>query len=665
MRCGLFTLYWPITQLPFIPLIPELFLSRIKILSEHLANQIAAGEVIERPASVVKELLENSIDAGASHVQIEIQGNGTRLIRVLDDGTGMDADDALLCLERHATSKLGESPDDSSRLAAIHSLGFRGEAIPSIASVAKMSITTRTEKNSLGTRVEVRFGKILKVHEVGCNKGTVIEVKDLFGNLPARKKFLKTPRTELGHIDEIIKNYSLANCRLGITYTANNSPVLDLAAESDTLEDRVKLLYARNIIADLIPLQEQNSSISPENTISVQGFLLSPEHSFGVTSRLRLFVNGRAVKDRMIAHAVSEGLAGYLLKGRSAAGVVFVNLPYEAVDVNVHPTKQEIRFQQPSRVHEKIVSAVRAAMAKYQKKTRQTLFGSNLEWQDNGSQQTKPAAQAISERKNIGTFWAGPDSGSPETASADHVPDNDLLNGSGVKPFPVPDESKIFGTAEPAAPFVGKAVDELLVPESLKPIGQLLDLYLLCEAKCDDEQCLVVIDQHAVHERILFENLKKQFAARQMTSQNLLFPKMLELTPEYAAAFQRHREEILRLGLDVEEFGGDSFIVKAVPAIISHLAPEEILTGILHQFAGPEYGADKGKKHSDATRLDDILSTMACKAAVKAGQNLNQLEMHELLKLMRESKAFTHCPHGRPVVRIFSEEDIKKWFHRT
>jgi len=231
--------------------------------------------------------------------------------------------------------------------------------------------------------------------------------------------------------------------------------------------------------------------------------------------------------------------------------------------------------------------------------------------------------------------------------------------------FPVAEESHTIGTAEPTAPFKETTVDELLIPDSLKPIGQLMDLYLLCEAKRADERYLVVIDQHAVHERILFENLKKQFAAGQMTSQSLLFPKMLELTPEYAALLEREREQIRQLGLVIEDFGGESYIIKAIPAIISHLAPEEILTGILHQFAGPEYGEGKGKKRADATRLDDILSSMACKAAIKAGQNLNQLEMQELLKLMHESKAFTHCPHGRPVVRMFSNTDIKTWFHRT
>ena len=633
-------------------------MSKIKILSEHLANQIAAGEVIERPASVVKELLENSIDADACQIQIEIAGSGTKLIKVIDDGAGMDADDVLLCLERHATSKLGENAHDANRLSAIHSLGFRGEAIPSIASVAKMSLTSRTENDPLGTRVEVRYGKVLKIHETGCNKGTVIEIKDLFGNMPARKKFLKSVRTELFHIEEIIKNYALANHRLGITYSVNNNTILNFSADTDTLDDRVRMLYAKNTSVPLIPCREEDYQIR------VKGLLLSPEQSFGATNRLRLFVNGRAVKDRMMTHAVTEGLSGYLMKGRTPAGAVFVTVPFETVDVNVHPTKQEIRFRQPNLIHEKIVSAVRHGMDNYQQSARQTIFGSNLERQ-------KPAATHFPAEKTKGStlknsrLWKTPsDISFSKSHGRDFEPN--LFESALKETVFTPDENrKRPTTAEPTAPFSRTDTDTVPIPESLKPIGQVMDLYLLCEAKSGEECYLVVIDQHAVHERILFENLKKQFAARQIARQSLLFPKMVALTPEYAAIIEKNLNQIGQLGLVVEEFGGDSYIIKAVPAVVSHLAPEEILTGILMEFAGSEYGQYQGKKRADATRFDDILSSMACKAAIKAGQNLNSLEIQELLKLMRDSKAFTHCPHGRPVIRMFSAAEVKKWFHRT
>ena len=635
-------------------------MSRIKILSEHLANQIAAGEVIERPASVVKELLENSIDAGARQVQIEIEGSGTRLIKVIDDGVGMDGDDALLCLERHATSKLGGNTNDSNMLSVIQSLGFRGEAIPSIASVAKMTLTSRTENDPLGTRVEVRYGKILKIHETGCNKGTVIEIKNLFGNLPVRKKFLKSSRTELFHIEEIVKNYCLANSRLGITYTVNSNTIWDIPAETDTLEDRVKMFYAKNTSEPLIPIQD-SSTLSPRNDdVTIEGFLLSPEQSFATSTKLRLFVNGRAIKDRMMAHAVSEGLSGYLMKGRTAAGALFVTLPHEAVDVNVHPTKQEIRFQQPNSVHQQIVSAVQLAMESFQKQAKHSIFGSDKNLNNGKTEQVFTHKNKETGSANVHSLW----NNSHDSAKSDNSGPAAYRPSGKDKTFSPPQYSEPVSTAEPTTPFL-QTESEDLVPESLKPIGQFMDLYLLCEARRGEERFLVVIDQHAVHERILFENLKKQFDSKQMASQNLLFPKMLELTPESAEILEKNSEEIREFGIVVEEFGGDNFIIKAVPSVISHLDPEEILTGILTQFSGPDYSQGEGRKRKDATRLDDILSTMACKAAIKAGQNLAPLEMQQLLKLMKESKAFTHCPHGRPVVRMFSAAEIKKWFHRT
>ena len=637
-------------------------MSRIKILSEHLANQIAAGEVIERPASVVKELLENSIDAGAAMVRIEVEGNGTKMIRVIDDGAGMDSDDVLLCLERHATSKLGDGPADSSRLNAIRSLGFRGEAIPSIASVAKVTITSRTDQDELGTRVDIRYGKIVKIHETGCSKGTAIEIRDLFGNVPARKKFLKSTRTELSHIEETIKNYGLANSRLGLSYTVNGSTVHDFPADTDTLEGRVKMLYGRENSEPLIRIRSGSPAlVADSGGITVSGFLVAPENSFGA-SRLRLFVNGRAVRDRMMAHAAAEGLAGYLMKGRSPAGVLFVSLPYEAVDVNVHPAKQEVRFRQADTVHRLIVDAVRAAMADYQEHAKDFIFGSG---QHSGSRETAvdaPPPVRTPDSREPYPLWSRPAKARPpgETALGFSAPP-----AGENRPASLPQPGTAVTAAEPAGPFQRADTLEDQAPETLKPIGQIMDLYLLCEARKDGESYLVVIDQHAVHERVLFENLKKQFYDGRVASQNLLFPKMIELPPESGEIIEKNREQISRLGIIIEEFGGAHYIIKAVPSVVSHLSPDEILAGILSRFTSGDHDSETGRKRTDATRFDDILSTMACKAAIKAGQNLLPQEMSQLLKLMEESRAFTHCPHGRPVVRMFSAAEIKKWFHRT
>ncbi|MBE9521457.1 MAG: DNA mismatch repair endonuclease MutL [Proteobacteria bacterium] len=638
-------------------------MSNIKILSEHLANQIAAGEVIERPASVVKELLENSIDAGARHISIEVEGNGTRLIRVTDDGMGMDGDDILLCLERHATSKLSASRDDKNQLSSIRTLGFRGEAIPSIASVARMTLISRPENETLGTQVEIRYGKVHKVHETGCSKGTAMEVKDLFGNLPARKKFLKSSRTELYHIEESIKNYALANHSLGVTYTVNKNVVLNLSPQTDTLEQRVRQIYGRIISGPLLPVFSENTMQSGTMDVRLTGFLLPPEESFGASAKLRIFVNGRAVKDRMLSHAIAEGLSGFLLKGRSPAGVIFLSLDCREVDVNVHPTKQEIRFLRPNVIHQLLVLAVREAISSYQKNLKHDLFGAGL----SRSKKTPleiPAEGRTPGGKSTALPWDAPPKahGQPEVFTRETEPvfaiDPDISPA-------VTDPRQEKSCAAHSAPIDQTLKPSSLSAESLTPIGQFMDLYLLCEAAMGKESFLVVIDQHAAHERIIFEKLKKQFRENQVASQNLLFPKMLELTPESAEILARNQEEIKQLGLEIEEFGGDSFVIKAIPAIISQLDPEEILTGVLAQYSEPDTGRSAGRRQSDATRLDDIFSTMACKAAIKAGDQLQDLEIRELLKLMQESDAFSHCPHGRPVVRMFNGQEIKKWFHRT
>jgi DNA mismatch repair protein MutL len=368
-----------------------------------------------------------------------------------------------------------------------------------------MSITTRIENDQLGTRIEVRYGKLLKVYETGCNKGTVIEIKDLFGNLPARKKFLKSPRTELFHIEEIIKNYSLANYQLGITYTLNNNRVLDFAAATDTLEERIIMLYTKSTSEPLVSLQYPDAPASTADGVIVKGFLLSPEQTFSTSSKLRLFVNGRAVKDRMMAHAVHEGLSGYLMKGRTAGGVVFVTVPYESVDVNVHPTKQEIRFQQPNRVHDTIVSAVQRGMENYQQAAKHTIFGSNLAVNRTEAEQSFPDAKTGTMTKKFARLWNSPSPARPVNVSLRGMTGENFTSSAGETAFSPIVNEKGVATAEPVAPFLQAPEDEILVPEFLKPIGQFMDLYLLCEAKRENESYLVVIDQHAVHERILLK----------------------------------------------------------------------------------------------------------------------------------------------------------------
>jgi DNA mismatch repair protein MutL len=657
---------------------PESALSTIRILSEHLANQIAAGEVIERPASVVKEFIENAIDAGARHIAIQVEGDGTRLIRVIDDGVGMDQDDVLLCLERHATSKISDSIAGNNQLGHIVTLGFRGEAIPSIASVSRLVITSRPADAPLGSQVEVRYGRVTKVHEAGCRRGTVMEMRDLFGNLPARKKFLKTRRTELTHIEDVVKNACLALPQLGISYQVDGKPVFDLPAATDTLEDRVRWFLGRRQAEPLLRID--SSTLPPGETLgandlsAIAGFLLPPEESYGPTAKLKVFVNNRAVRDRMIVHGVSEGLAGFLMKGRTPAGALFVNIAVEAVDVNVHPTKQEVRFHRPQSIRHLVVQTVRSAMEKYQDAIKYSLFGTprarSVDRQvgaNSPPEHTGPLpgifpGSAVAEP--ISHFDAGGDpvtSGKPEEMKAAPV----AVRKGNATPGTGSEDHQRSGmrtdrTAERTKTLPGSGSDLGV----LVPIGQLMNLYLLCENRDGEEEALVIIDQHAAHERLVFETLKRQFTAQRVASQVLLFPQLINLTPDQIQVLQRHRLEVERLGIDTEEFGEESYIVKAVPAILAHLSPEEIMAAVIGQFQDSDQQS-AGRAMNTAARIDDILSAMACKAAVKAGRSLAAEEIEELLNQMRKADVFSHCPHGRPVFKTFTATEVRKWFHRT
>ena len=617
-------------------------MSAIRLLPEQLANQIAAGEVIERPASVVKELVENAIDAGARLVTVQVEGNGTRLIRVIDNGQGMDPDDVLLSLERHATSKLLSAD----QLHAIMTLGFRGEAIPSIASVSRLTITSRQAASPLGTVAEVRYGTVQKIHEAGAGQGTTMEVRDLFGNLPARRKFLKSVKTEIGHIEEAVRNYGLAYPAVGFCLTVDNRAVLNWPMGVDDLADRVSRLFGRRGGADT--LLTVNDGGAGGDQLAVRGYLLPPEEAMATGGRLRIFVNGRMVKDRMIAHAVSEGLHNFLLKGRSPSGVLLVSIAPPAVDVNVHPTKQEVRFRDSQAVHRAVAGAIRQAVVAWQDHQKGALFGRS----ESALSQpiTRPGAPAppppsrpkVPEIREPQPLFRSRPAMSPSRETPVKQPI--------VQP-PAPSSPPFVPPRDERYQSVAEIPGQL---ESLRLLGQVGACYILCES--DDG--LLIVDQHAAHERLLFEELRRHYQGEAIARQRLLFPKVLECTLAERRILEEHSEEIARLGLDIEEFGGASFVVKAVPAVLGQSAPEEVVAGILARFA--DQGSGSGRQ-----RVEAVLATMACKAAIKAGQWLSAAEMTHLLQKMQEADIFSHCPHGRPVARRFSSDDLKKWFHRT
>ncbi len=615
-------------------------MSKIKILPEHIANQIAAGEVVERPASVVKEFVENGIDANGTQITVEVEGGGTRLIRVIDNGEGMDADDVLLCLERHGTSKIRESED----LNAIGTLGFRGEAVPSIGSVSKLTIISRTRDASLGCQAEIHYGQVRKVHEMGCSQGTIMEVRNLFGNVPARRKFLKSTRTELSHIDEVIVSMALAHPALGFRYIVDGRIIQDFPAQS-SLRDRVIRIYKMG--------QDPLVEIDCSGTVNLQGWLTAPDAVSGVAAKLRFFVNGRAVRDRMVSHAVAEGGHGFYLKGRRPCGVLMIQVDPHHVDVNVHPTKQEIRFHRSQDVHRAVADGIKQALLTYQSDVKNVLFGQLAPRAAEPPQETRqgrPLANlATAEPQRTSLFAHSVQERTPL------VPDNatPYQQKAAVVPQPKDNEQKPV-----AAPPVAKTEQEGQAGGNplgkLTFLGQFHGSYLVCES----DQGLVIIDQHAAHERLLFEKLKQQVLGSVVT-QKLLFPEMMTFTRQQVEVLEQYGEEIQNLGLEIEPFGGESYVVKAVPALLGHLGPVEIVTGVLDRYLLPEM------KISRATRMEDMLSVMACKAAIKASHPLLEEEGVALLKQMLEAEVFSHCPHGRPVYRLFSAHEVKKWFLRT
>lgn len=595
-------------------------MSKIRVLPEQLANRIAAGEVVERPASVVKELIENSLDASATRIDIEIEGGGTRLIRIIDNGEGMDEDDVLLCLERHGTSKISCDED----LCAITSLGFRGEAMPSIASVSKMTITSRQQDAELGSTAIVNYGKLRAVHESGCPRGTSIEVRNLFGNTPARRKFLRTKRTELLHIDEMVKSYGMAAPEVAFSLRVDGKVTLLFEAGQDLGQRLGNLLhYPGNFIE--IDHHEPGQAL-PRLT----GLLLPPDLSLKGSARVKIIVNGRSVKDRVLAHAVTEGLRGFLMKGHNPAGLLHLQIDPAEVDVNVHPSKQEVRFRQSRDIHQLMVQAIQQALQGYQQTLKNSFFAM--------PSPAKPAPP------------------SPQPAAP--VP-GDLL------PITTPCTAELLPHWSPPrkAPPTARQPPAAQTPPSLsappghglKIIGQYDNLYIFCQGT----DGLVVIDQHAAHERLLFERLKQQFLKGHISSQTLLFPETLELSAAEAQKVELYGSDIDKMGFNIREFGGDSYVLSAVPALGGHLAPAKLFLDILELF-----GASSGEGQQDSP-LEDILASMACKAALKAGDALPVQEIEALLKAMAKADLFSHCPHGRPVMKHLSVGEIQKWFHRS
>jgi DNA mismatch repair protein MutL len=587
---------------------------RIHVLPPGVVNQIAAGEVVERPASVVKELIENALDAGARSISVEIEGGGLALARVSDDGCGMDAEDAALALERHATSKLR----DADGLAAIGTMGFRGEALPAIASVSRFRLDTAPGADGAGTRVDVEGGVVREVAPVARTRGTTVEVRDLFFNTPARRKFMRSSSTEAAHVTEAFVRLALARPEVGFALRSGGRAVLGSAPRAD-LAERAALALGREARRHLVAVD------AARGDVRVRGFVCSPDHSEATARALYLFVNGRWVRDRGAAHAVLRAFAGSLPAGRHPAGVLFVEMPLSRVDVNVHPQKHEVRFADAREVHEAIHRAVAGVL-----RPAPWLGGPP----GHGEAPTGPT-DPVAREEAAGTLaWA----------RASHPAGGDGAAAARPDPSPAPAlDLPIVAPEGPPRPAGFFA--------SLRYVGQHARTYLVCEAPGGT---LVVVDQHASHERLLFQRLLEAFRGRAIPVQPMLLPRVVTLPPAAARALEGGAEELRRVGLDVEPFGGDAFAVKGAPAVLGGADLEALLPDLASQLA--EFG--RASALDDA--FHDLLATMACHAAIRANQEVSSEEARALLDGLDGIDFKARCPHGRPVVFELSLAEMER-----
>lgn len=594
--------------------------SRIQILPESLANQIAAGEVVERPASVVKELIENSVDASASEIFVEIEKGGKALIRVTDNGHGMKKDDAFLCLERHATSKVKNAED----LFALNTMGFRGEALPAIASVCRLRLTTRSVEDDSGWQIYAEGGTIRQADAVGAAPGTIVEVRNLFFNTPGRRKFLRKEETEFGHIADVVSRLALSRPDIHFRLSHNGRTLLE-AYRHNRLEERVAALLGRTIVADLLPVEADSG-----NGEMLIGLLGAPGVSRSNTSQVYTYVNGRFVRDKVIQHAILEAYRTLLEKRRYPIAVLFIDMPPEMVDVNVHPTKHEVRFRNQHQVHDFIVAALRERL----------------------QQGTFIPPAAIGSDQPAEFMAATPSSAPVQREYRERVQES--LAAFNEKVASVPAISAVSTVKGEMTGWSSGQSDGPVMPEGWRLIGQYLNSYLLCQM--NDE--LVLVDQHAAHERIGFERLRNQLAADGIESQSLLFPVVLELDHREAAVLTEQLEDFTRFGFEVEAFGGRSFTVKSVPALVTDVDVERLV----RDLAGELNEIGRAGQLND--EIERVLAVLACHSMVRANQALSQSEMHHLLQDLASIDFGSCCPHGRPIMHRLSKREIEKLFHR-
>jgi DNA mismatch repair protein MutL len=634
-------------------------MGRIRILSDNVANKIAAGEVVERPASVVKELLENSLDAGAMEFRLDVEAGGRRLIRLADDGTGMMHDDALLAFERHATSKLSDVKD----LLSISTLGFRGEALPSIASVSRLLLETKSREERVGTIVEIAGGKMLRVEEIAQQGGTTITVRDLFFNVPARKKFLRSEQTEIAHIASLVTHYSLAHPSKSFTLRHNNTELLSVTPVA-TLRERLFQVFGTQVLDDLFDLgdhaRDLKVPVEEDEPISrhfrLRGFVSSPGVQKMNRNSIYLFVNGRLIRDRLLLHAISASYFNLMPPACYPFALLFLDCDAEEVDVNVHPSKTEVRFRHGSLVHDFVRDTIRERLMVERPASRIAMQsppqpGAALPFSEFTQRVENMTFDSIVPEMQPMGFKGNDPRTLPEFAL--HRPPSPLRFDFSDAPKPA--SASIPDTHGPL--FDGGALPDLQNLESLtdlRPLGQIHDSFIIAAGR----DGLWIIDQHVAHERILFEQVLSARERGHAETQRLLVPLVIGLSAAQQIEYARIAEELDGLGFETEPFGSRTIAVKSAPAGIGAADVERVLFEIL------EIAESELRKAS----LDDLRRSMAasiaCRAAIKINMRLEPEKIDWLLRALAATSCPMSCPHGRPIALRYSTRDILKSFHR-
>jgi len=666
-------------------------MSRIRILAEAVANRIAAGEVVERPASVVKELLENALDAGANSVRIETEMGGKRMIRVIDDGHGMTHDDALLAFERHATSKLRTADD----LMTISTLGFRGEALPSIASVSRLLLETRDANEEEGTRVEFAGGKLIGVKPAGLPAGTTVSVADLFYSVPARRKFLKSDTTELGHIASLVTHYALANPTKQFILTTPTQEIVN-CPPAEKLADRVYQLFGRQALDELVEIPSVSAAFrgaitDPEMeageeaaTLTVSGFTSRPEIQRPNRNGIYVFVNRRLVRDRLILHAIHEAYRNILPPTVFPATLLFLEMPYHEVDVNVHPAKIEVRFRRSQFVHDFTRDAIRqalmsarpiasfaaaavtAGMAPNPAAPAGSFAGGSGDAGTAGGvpRAIIPPMEELGVEPGVGSDYSAGNGFDLSSVPVQSVPQRFPFEprqslGGGFSPGAMPESARgrepnwaeNFSRASSDAPATLPRPEQIA---DLKPLGQVSASFIVAV----NGEGLWIVDQHVAHERVLFEQHLEARRAGKVEAQRMLMPLVFELSPRQIVIYEKIAEELAANGFEVEPMGPKSVAIQAVPAGVATTDAEHLLTEII----------DGIERENAAISIDTlqakIAASTACHAAIKVNMPLDQTKMEWLLGALAKTDCPMSCPHGRPVVLRYSVKEIERAFHR-